>query len=95
MYNKAISAPAIAGNQSLLISEVPGRLKNICLIIPIIFPSRELSLINFAMSLLLASFNMSQGKDFRRVRVLFCLGLQNCLLLQMHLLVMIETICAA
>lgn len=82
-------------DQSLLISEVPGWLKNICLIIPIIFPSRELSLINFAMSLLLASFNMSQGKDFRRARVLFCLGLQNCLLLQRYLLVMIETICAA
>lgn len=93
MYNNVISAPAIAMDPSLLISEVPGCLNNICLIIPIILLPKELSLINFAMSLLLASFNMSQGKDFRRTRVLFCLGLQNCLLLQMRLLVMIETIC--
>jgi hypothetical protein len=46
-------------------------------------------------SLLLASFNMSEEKAFRKAQVLFCLGLQNCLLQEMHLLVMIETICAA
>ena len=66
MYNKAIFPPAIPVDQSLLIPEAPGCLKNICLIIPIIFLSRELSLINFAMTPLLASFNMSQGKDFRK-----------------------------
>lgn len=61
----------------VLTSEAPGCLKNICLIISIIFPFRELSLIDFAMSLLLASFHMSQGNDFRKARVLFCLGLQT------------------
>lgn len=66
MYNEAISPPAISVDQSLLISETPGCLKNICLIIPIIFSSRELSLVNFAMSLLLASFNMSHREDFRK-----------------------------
>lgn len=66
MYIKAIYPSAISVDQSLLISEALGCLTHICLIIPIIFPSRELSLINFAVSLLLASFNMSQGKDFRK-----------------------------
>ena len=47
------------------------------------------------MFLLLASFNVSQGKDCRKAQVLFCLGLQNCLLPWMHLLAMMETICAA
>lgn len=95
MHNKVISPSAISVDQSLLISEAPAWLKNICLIIPIIFPSRELFLINFTVSLLLASFNMSEEKAFRKAQVLFCLGLQNCLLQEMHLLVMIETICAA
>lgn len=94
MYNKAISPPAIPVDQSLLIPEAPGCLKNICLIIPIIFPSRELSLINFAMTPLLASFNMSQGEDSEK-HEFFSAWACKIVSRQMHLLVMVETICTA
>lgn len=93
-HNKAVSLQAIAVDQSAYFRS-PWMPPKYLSPYPHYSSPGELSLINFAMPLLLASFNVSQGKDCRKAHVLFCLGLQNCLLPRMHLLAMIETICAA